>query len=177
MSDRIRSSKEAVPTQSMLVLPGVLIGFLSIMACMLARLGINLGLLLLQPQHTLASLGPTGLSILIASSLSVPMLMLAGVGSVRTLRHLQQHRELKTQGVTTQGYIVDRWKAWFSFYRPYRFWRYIVYGYADGHTAKQPIPLRLYKHAQIGTPVTVRYLEHDPSISRVELVDDKWQVR
>ncbi|MBN1976066.1 MAG: hypothetical protein JW918_01590, partial [Anaerolineae bacterium] len=114
--------------------------------------------------------------ILIASSMSVPMLVFMAILGVRTVKHALLYRELKDQGVTTQGHVVDRWGVWFTISRPRRFWRYIAYEYTDGYTAyaaKQMIPIGLYKHTQVGTPVTVRYLPHDPSISQVELVDDK----
>ena len=175
--DQIWRSKEAVPTQSMLVIRGIAVGLLGIIACPLACLGINLAsTLLLQPQLLADFEEAPG--ILIASSMSVPMFVLMGIVGVRIVKHTLLQRELKAQGVTTQGHVVgQRGTSWFSFRRPRRYWRYIAYEYADGYTAKQMIPLEIYKHTQIGMPVAVRYLPHDPSISQVELVDDKWQVR
>jgi hypothetical protein len=129
-------------------------------------------MLLLRPQ-SLANFEEAP-GILIASSISVPMLVIMGIVTVRTIRHALLYRELKAQGTTAQGHVVDQWRtSCFSFRIPHRFWRYIAYEYADGYTAKQPIPPGIDQHAQIGTPVTVRYLPRDPSISQVELVDDK----
>jgi hypothetical protein len=171
--DQVRHSKEAVPTQALLVIRGIVAVFLGIIACPLARLGIDVAsMALLQPQ-AFANF-ENAPSILIASSISVPMLVGMGVIGVRTIRHALLYRELKTQGVTTQGRVVDRWRmSSFSFRIPRRFWRYVAYEYADGHTAKQLIPIGIYEHTQAGTPVTVRYLPHDPSVSQVELVDGK----
>jgi hypothetical protein len=171
--NQVRRSKEAVPTQTILVMRGLVVGVLGIVACPTACLGIDVAsVLLLQPQSR-ANFGSEDLDILIASGIGVLLLVLMGIGSVRTIRHALLRRELEAQGVTTQGHVVDRWRAWFSLRVPYRAWRYIAYEYADGHTAKQLIPIGIYEHTQIGTPVTVCYLADDPSISQVELVDDK----
>jgi hypothetical protein len=174
--DQVRHSKEAVPTRALLVIRGIVAVFLGIIACPLARLGIGVAsMALLQPQAFANFEEAPG--ILIASSMSVPMLVGMGVIGVRTIKHALLYRDLKTQGITTQGHVVDQWRmSYFSFRIPRRFWRYIAYEYADGYTtytAKQMIPIGIYQHTQIGTPVTVRYLPHDPSISQVELVDDK----
>ena len=171
--NQVRRSKEAVPTQTILAIRGLVVGVVGIVACPIACLGIDVAsMALLQPQ-AFANFEEAP-SILIASSMGVFMLVLMGIVGVRTIRHALQHRELKAQGVTTQGHVVDRWgMSCFSFRIPRRFWRCIAYEYADGYTAKQLIPLGIYQHAQIGTPVTIRYLPHDPSISQVELVDDK----
>jgi hypothetical protein len=171
--DQVRRSKEAVPTQAILVMRGLMVGVLGIIACPLARLGIEITSMLLLRQQSLADFEEAP-GILIASSMSVPLLIIMGNVSVRTIRHALLHRELKAQGVTIQGRVVDRWRvSCFSFRQPRRFWRYIAYEYADGHTARQLIPLGIFRRTQIGTPVTVRYLPHDPSISQVEFVDDK----
>jgi hypothetical protein len=132
--------------------------------------------LLLNPQWR-ANLGSENFDILAASIMGVLLLVPMGIVGVHTIKHALLRKELKAQGVTTQGRVVDQWRtSCFSFRIPHRFWRYIAYEYADGYTAKQLIPPGINQHAQIGTPVTVRYLPHDPSISQVELVDDKWQV-
>jgi uncharacterized integral membrane protein len=171
--NQIRRSKEAVPTQVILVLRGIAVGVLGIIACPLVCLGTNIASsLLLYPQWR-ADLAED-LDILIASIMGVLLLIPMGVVAVRTIKHALLYRELKAQGITTQGRVVDQWRtSCFSFRIPHRFWRYIAYEYADGYTAKQLLPPGIYQHAQIGTLVTVRHLPHDPSISQVELVDDK----
>lgn len=172
--DQVRRSKKAVPTLSSLITSGVVAGFLLSIACPLSPMGISgASTWLLQTPHSLASLATEENNLMLVGCMGIFMLILGGIMGVRTISGIIRYRELKAHGVTTQGRIVDQWIAWFDFSAGRRLRRYMAYEYGDGHTAKQPLPLWGHKYAQIGTPVTVRYLPRDPSISHVELVDDK----
>lgn len=88
-----------------------MVGVLGIVVCPLACLGTNRASTLLLHPQLLADLAEA-LDILIASSIGVLLLVLMGIGGVRTIKHALLHRELKDQGVTTQRHVVvDQWRT------------------------------------------------------------------
>jgi hypothetical protein len=178
MNSKIRPSKKAVPTLSSLISSGFVAGLLLSIACPLSPLGIGrVSVWLLRTPHSLTSLATEESGLMLVGCMGILMLILGGITGARTITGIIRYRELKAHGVTTQGRIVDQWIAWFDFSAGRRLRRYMAYEYGDGYTAKQPLPLWRHEYAQIGTPVTVRYLPRDPSISHVECIDDKWQIR
>jgi hypothetical protein len=181
INNNIRRSKKAVSTLSFLVMRGVIAGFSLGFAGLLVPLGIGMvSILLSQPQRSLTNIKSEEVNLLLAGCAGVFMLILGVIATVRTIKDAILHKELREHGVTTRGHIVDQWIAWFDFSAGKRLRRYIAYEYSDeysnSYVIKQPIPLGGDRYAQIGTPVTVRYLPRDPSISQVEIVDDKRRV-
>lgn len=83
-----------------------------------------------------------------------------------SFRSLPVARELDRDGVVTQGRIVGKRSEMDS--DGDRDW-YVAYEFGDGHGAVQRIGRTAYGSLDIGSEVSVRYLERDPNVSRLEM--------
>jgi len=73
--------------------------------------------------------------------------------------------ELDESGMVTTARVVKRWKGrsrWSTLY-------YVAYALGTGQEAQQMVSGSVYNALVEGTPVNVRYLPRDPTVSRLEL--------
>ena len=81
------------------------------------------------------------------------------------LRQLPAARALDRDGVVVKGRVINKWTR---LDQDNDRENYVAFEYGDGYSAKERVGARVYRSAQIGGEVYVRYLPADPSRCRIE---------
>jgi hypothetical protein len=89
-------------------------------------------------------------------------------GSILSLRAALQNfftaRKLEKNGHSTDGIITNKWEDTFE----RRVLYYVSYRFHDDMEACEAISKNLYRELNKGCNVPIRYLKHDPSVSRLD---------
>jgi hypothetical protein len=89
-------------------------------------------------------------------------------GSILSLRAAMQNfftaHKLEKKGCSTDGIIINKWEDTFE----RRVLYYVSYRFHEDMEAWEAISKSLYRKLNKGCSVPIRYLKHDPSVSRLE---------